>query len=49
MIFPKIFSIAFLKNTAGGTLLISSDCSLKMSVAPFNTSVSGDNKGHVYL
>ena len=37
--FPEIFGIAFSKNSAAGTLLISSDYSLKISRAPFNTSV----------
>ena len=49
MIFPKIFNIAFSKNTVGGMLLISSDYCVKMFRAPFNTLMPGGNKGHTYL
>ena len=49
MIFAKIFSVAFSKNTAGGTLLILSDYSLKISRVPFNPLMHGGNKGHTHL
>ena len=50
--FPEIFGIAFSKNSAAGTLLISSDYSLKISRAPFNTSVPVGtylSKFHTYI
>ena len=42
--FLKIFRKAFSKNTAGGMLLISSDCSLKISRTPFNPLKLDGNK-----
>ena len=36
---------AFSKNTAGRTLLISCDCSLKTSRIPFYSLMPGGNKG----
>ena len=47
--FPEIFGIAFSKNSAAGTLLISSDYSLKISRAPCNTLVPVGKKSHTYL
>ena len=40
----KFFRAAFSKNTAGGTLLISSDYSIKISRTPFNPLTPGGNK-----
>ena len=40
----KSFRAAFSKNTADGTLLISSDYSLKISRIPFNPLMPGGNK-----
>ena len=42
--FPKIFRTAFSKNTAGATLLISSDYSIKMSITRFNPLAIAGNK-----
>ena len=47
--FSKIFGTAFSKNTAGGTLLISSDYSLKTFRTPFNFKRLVVTKGHTYL
>ena len=43
-IFRKIFHNSFLKNTAGQTLLISSDYSFKISRTLFNTLTPGSYK-----
>ena len=43
-IFLKIFRTTFSKNTAGRTLLVLCDCSLKISRATFNPLMPGVNK-----
>ena len=44
-----MFCTASSKNSAGRTLLISSDYALKISRAPFNSLRFDGNKGHTYL